>query len=146
GPSAGQRRMDGVLILLVLIFAFLAASFIARNSDFWFHLATGRLLAQGQFSFGVDPFAYTSEHVYWANHAWLFDLTLHWLYVLIGGPGLVILKALLVAALAGVLLSIRRSGPLWLPALGISLAILAMSLRLLLQPTCISYVLLALTL
>src|SRR5947207_114457 len=77
------------LTILVLILAFLAASFLARNSDLWFHLATGRLLAQGQFAFGTDPFAYTTEKVYWAHHAWLFDRGLYGLYRLAGGTGLV---------------------------------------------------------
>ncbi|HEY1860736.1 MAG TPA: hypothetical protein VGG61_10300, partial [Gemmataceae bacterium] len=74
---------------LVLVLAFLSASFLARNSDLWFHLATGRLLAQGQFTFGVDPFAYTTQGVYWACHSWLFDLGLYELYDTIGGVGLV---------------------------------------------------------
>jgi hypothetical protein len=112
----------------------------------WFHLATGRLVARGEFSFGVDPFAYTTAQAYWACHAWLFDLGLYELYGLIGGPGLVILKALLVVGLAVVLLCFRRpaSGP-WLPVVCTTLAILAMSPRLILQPACVSYFLLALT-
>jgi tetratricopeptide (TPR) repeat protein len=147
-PTA-SRKPHGkgrFLILLVLVLAFLTASFLARNSDLWFHLATGRLLAQGQFSFGTDPFAYTTEQVYWANHSWLFDLGLYELYRLIGGTGLVVLKALLVAALAGLLLRVRRpEGAAWLPALCTTLAILAMSPRLLLQPSCVSFFLLGLT-
>jgi hypothetical protein len=126
--------------------AFLAASFLARNSDLWFHLATGRLLAGGQFHFGTDPFAYTTGGVYWACHSWLFDLALYGLYGLVGGAGLVVLKALLVAALAGLLLCVRRpGGALWLPAVCTALAVLAMSPRLLLQPACLSYLLLGLT-
>jgi hypothetical protein len=136
-----------LLPLLVVVLAFLTASFIARNSDFWFHLATGRLLAQGQMSFGDEPFTYTAGHVYWANHAWLFDLGLYHLHDLIGGEALVVLKALLVASLAGLLLRIRRpgSGP-WLAVVATALALLAMSPRLLLQPVCLSYFLLGLTL
>src|SRR4051812_12543808 len=79
---------------LVLAFAFLAASFPARNSDLWLHLATGRLLARGEYTFGADPFAYTTSGVYWANHAWLFDLCLYAGLRLLGGGGLVALKAL----------------------------------------------------
>ena len=64
------------------------------------YLATGRLLAHGEYTFGADPFAYTTEQVYWANHAWLYDLGLYRLYLLAGGTGLVIAKALLIAVLA----------------------------------------------
>jgi hypothetical protein len=141
-----RRGLDHVLTILVLVLAFLAASFLARNSDFWFHLATGRLLAQGQFSFGTDPFAYTTEQVYWVCHSWLFDLVMYGLYNLIGGAGLVVLKAVLATALAGLLLSVRRpAGAAWLPAVCTTLAILVLSPRLLLQPACISYLLLGLT-
>jgi hypothetical protein len=144
GP--GGHAFDHVLTLLVLALAFLSGSFLARNSDFWFHLATGRLVAGGQFSFGTDPFAYTTAGVYWACHAWLFDLGLYGLYGLVGGSGLVILKALLVAALAALLLRVRRpGGSAVLPALCTTLAVLAMSPRLLLQPGCVSYFLLGLT-
>lgn len=149
--SAAERRrgrgfLDGVLDLLVLALAFLAASFLARNSDLWFHLATGRLLAKGQFSFGADPFSYTTLQAYWACHSWLFDLALYALHGLIGGAGLVVLKALLVTVLAGFLLNLRRpAGFRWLPVLCTTLAILAMSPRLLLQPSCVSYFLFGLT-
>src|SRR5262245_38105483 len=51
-----HSRVDLALAVLVLSLAFLAASFPARNSDLWFHLATGRRLAQGQYTFGTDPF------------------------------------------------------------------------------------------
>src|SRR5262249_36691111 len=45
----GRHGLDRLLTLLVLVLAFLAASFLARNSDLWFHLATGRLLAAGAY-------------------------------------------------------------------------------------------------
>jgi hypothetical protein len=145
---AGARRgqlWDRLLFLLVLVLAFLAASFVVRNSDFWFHLATGRLLAAGKLSFGADPFAYTTGGAYWAS-PWLFDLALYGLHGLLGGAGLVVLKALLVAVLAGLLLSVRRSAEAaWLPIVCTTLAVLASSPRLLVQPACLSYFLFGLT-
>lgn len=154
-PRAGAPRSALLLNVLVLALAFLAASFLARNSDLWFHLAAGRRIAQGQFPRGDDPFSYTTGGVYWVNHAWLFDVGLYVLYVRLGGAALVVLKALLVAALAGLLLAVRRpaapgerkegAGATWLPVVCTTLAVLAMSPRLLLQPACASYFLLALT-
>jgi hypothetical protein len=109
-------------------------------------LATGRLLAKGQFSFGADPFSYTTPQAYWACRSWIFDLALYALHGPIGGAGLVVLKALLVTALAGFLLNVRRpAASLWLPALCTTLAILAMSPRLFLQPASVSYFLFGLT-
>lgn len=147
-----QRRLsDFVLIGLVLVFAFLAASFAVRNSDFWLHLAGGRLLAEGRYTFGVDPFAFTTENQYWANHAWLFEWPLFLIYnrlgEQLGGTVLVVLKALLVSLLALILLRMRRpDNRLGWPAVCTLLAVLAMSPRLLLHSTSLSYFLLALTL
>jgi tetratricopeptide (TPR) repeat protein len=143
--SQRGRGLGAVFMILVLTLAFLAASFPARNSDLWFHLATGRLLANREFSFGSDPFAYTTQ-VYWACHSWLFDGALFAARGWIGDAGLVVLKAVLVMALAALLMRIRRpDGATWLPAVCTMLAILAMSPRLLLQPACVSYFLLGLT-
>jgi len=58
--------------MVVVAFAGLAASFTAKNSTWWMHLATGRLLAEGQFQFGVDPFA-SRQGVYWSNYSWATD-------------------------------------------------------------------------
>jgi hypothetical protein len=141
------RRLDYFLVGAVLLLAGLAVSAPARNSDLWMHLATGRLLAQGQYHFGVDPFAYTTVGVYWANHSWLYDLISYGLYETLGGTSLVIVKALLMVFLAGVLLHLGRGrGSLWIAALCTALAVLAISWRQLLQPTCVSYLFLALTL
>ncbi len=146
-----RRSFDLVLIGMVLVFAFLAASFAVRNSDFWLHLASGRLLAEGRYPFGTDPFAFTTENQYWANHAWLFDWPLYLLYTRLGeqlgGTVLVVVKALLVSLLALILVRVRRldSGMFW-PVACTLLAVLAMSPRLLLHSTCLSYFLLALTL
>jgi hypothetical protein len=155
-PPSPQRllrllaRLDGVLIALILLFAYLVASFPAYNSDLFMHLASGRLLAQGQYQLGVDPFAFTTQGVYWVNHSWLYDLLTYWLFLLptIGGALLVVLKALLVMALAEVMLRTARNPgqSLWIPASSVGLAVLALSPRLFLQPICLSYFFLGLTL
>jgi hypothetical protein len=145
-------RLDKGLLVIVLTLAFLLASFAVRNSDFWMHLATGRLLVHGSYSFGVDPFSYTSS-AYWVNHSWLYDILLYGLATLAGGAEtvaggavVVVVKALLVTLLAGVMLQTRRPGQsLWAPATCTGLALVVMSTRLLLQPTLVSLVFLALT-
>ncbi len=141
------RTVEVVLTGLVLAFAFLAASFVARNADLWLHLATGRRLAEGAYSFGADPFAYTTAGVVWVNHSWLYDRIVYLLYREDADAWLVVLKAALIAGLAGLLLLIRQPGkPGWLPAFCTALAVLAMSPGLLLQPRCVSLALLGLTL
>jgi hypothetical protein len=142
GP--GGARVDAVLVALVLGFAFLAASFVARNSDLWLHLAAGRLIAGGGYHFGSDPFAYTTADRYWANHAWLFDLGLYLAFGALGGAGLVALKAAAATGTAALMLwAARGRGPVWVSAGCVLLAVLAMSPRLLLQPAVASYLLLA---
>ena len=145
--SRPQRVWPDVLLVgLVLAFAFLAASFTARNSDLWRHLATGRLISDGHYSFGADPFAYTTDGVYWANHTWLADLVLYKAYTSFGG-GLVALKAILVALAVGLMFAAARGrGSVWVVTGVLAVAVLAMSSRFQLQPACISFVLLALCL
>jgi hypothetical protein len=144
--TSSRRRFELFAGALVLLLAFFAASFAIRNADFWLHLAGGRLLAEGRSSFGVDPFSYTAGQTYWVNHAWLYDLLLYDLYGLIGGAGLVVLKALLVTALAGLMLLVRRPGEAgWISAVCTALAVVVMSPRLLLQPACLSCFFLGLT-
>jgi hypothetical protein len=143
-------RLDTVLVALVLLFAFLAASFPVRNSDFWQHLATGRLIARGEYEVGRDPFTFTAEGVRWVNHSWLYDLVLYLIHGVgeRGGAALIVLKGLAVAALAGVLLVLSRNpGQRWLIAGACTaVAMLAMGPRLLFQPVVLSYLFLGLTL
>jgi hypothetical protein len=142
-----EFRLDFALAFLVLALAFLSAFFPIHNSDFLMHLGVGKLLSEGKYTFGADPFSVNSLDARWVNHAWLYDLFSYWAYRVVGGQGLSILKALLVTALAGVMLMIRRPGQsLWIPSLCTALAILAMSPRLLMQPTLWSFLFLALTL
>lgn len=143
-PAAPERvrRIDAVAGGLVVAFALVVASFTARNSDLWLHLATGRLIASGEYRFGADPFTYTAG--YWANHAWLFDLGLYLTYSKFGGATLVALKALGVAVAAGLMLwAARGRGPAWVATGCVLLAVLATAPRLLLQPAIASLLLLA---
>jgi tetratricopeptide (TPR) repeat protein len=141
--------LDIALVVVVVLFAFLVASFPVYNPDFFRQLATGRLLLHGEYHFGVDPFVYSDDGTYWANHSWLFALLMYGIYHLptIGGAAVVIFKAILIAALAGILMraSWRRGQTLWIPAACTALAILAASPRFFLQPVVLSYLFLGVT-
>src|SRR5688572_32550581 len=89
-----------VLAALVGVLALMLGSFRASNSDLWMVLATGRLLSEGNYTFGVDPFSWASQGSYWANSAWLSSLGLYQLFNSLGPSSLVIGKALLIVALA----------------------------------------------
>ncbi len=120
----------------MVVLAFFLASSAARNSDVWMHLARGRLLAHGEYASGSA-----------ANASWLYDLICYGLYSAFGGMGLVLGKALLTAGLAVLVLRLSRAGQGWWVAIFCTaLALLAMSLRLTLQPATVSYFFLALAL
>ena len=150
-PEALLRRihvLESALAALLLGFAFLVASFRAGNSDLFLHLATGRMIAQGAFDFGNDPFTFTAQGV-WVNHNWLCDLVAYWLYQMGGAGGivLVVCKALLVTGLAWMMF---RAGsmpgrPWWVPASCALLGFLAASTRFTLHPLVLSCFLLGTT-
>lgn len=139
--------LHGLTIGMLLLLAFLLASFAIRNSDFYLRLATGRLIAQGEYQFGTDPFCFTTENVYWANPSWLYDLLVYLIHQVAGGVGLVVVKALLMAGLAWLLLGFRRSEqPAFVPIIICALTIVVMSPRFVFQPMVASLFLLGLTL
>ncbi len=130
---------DWVLAVGVVALGFGIASFAVANSDFWQHLAAGRLLANGQYEFGKDPFSYVGADRIWVNHAWLFDFLTFEIYSEMGGRALVLIKAGLLAALTALLLGVRTSRRgLWMSVLCVALALLSSAPRLLLQPALLS--------
>ena len=144
-PPAWLKTADLLIAALVLTLGFLLGSFAATNSDVWMHLATGRLIAQGEYTFGDDPFSFTSTGP-WINHSWLYSWLFYDLFNQVGGQGLVIIKALGVVLLGLILFRIRFANTSrWVTAFGVLLALLAMSPRLLLQPTVVSLVFFAMT-
>lgn len=129
--------------LFIFLFAFLLASFPARNSDLWGHLAAGRELVHGR----APDSALRRSVDGRADPTWLFDLACYAAVSAAGPGGLVAIKAVLVGALAVVLLRLSKSGPGWLiPAFCTGLAVLSVGSRVLLQPATASYLFLGLAL
>ncbi len=103
--------VDNALLVMALLFAFLMASFAARNPDLFRHMAGGQRLLNGTYSLGSDPFSYTGADRPWVNQSWLFDLTVYAVYSADPtGAVAVVLKAVVFAAAFGVLLWFRRPG------------------------------------
>ncbi|HBI43629.1 MAG TPA: hypothetical protein DDY78_12385 [Planctomycetales bacterium] len=148
-PSALPSHLDAprcqswAVLFFVSALAFLLASFPARNSDLWLHLAAGRRLAQGEYPSDAASRSSSDRRV---NPAPLYDLVTYGIYSLFGGFGLVLGKALVAVVIA--LCLVRLSGVdsgWWIPAACTALALLAMGARLLLQPAILSCLFLALT-
>ena len=147
-------RIDYALLALALILSFLVASFTASNGDLWLHLAVGKRISEGKFAFGVDPYSWATEAtaegpaVPWIHHSWLFSWLVYRVYEsVLGGTGLVVIKAILFTLTMALLSRIGWHGPnRWFVLICLALAALAASGRLLLQPMVISLLFLAMTL
>jgi tetratricopeptide (TPR) repeat protein len=75
------RFLWGLALAAVTFFGFRTIS----NSDFWIHLATGRILVE-QGWIRADPFSFTTDSSrVWVNPTWLYDALLFQLWR-IGGP------------------------------------------------------------
>jgi hypothetical protein len=152
-PSPWPLRFDVVILVLLLVLSFFLASFTASNSDLWMHRAVGKLMSEGKFTFGVDPFSWATEKsadrpaVYWVNHSWLFSWLVYHLINLVGGSGLVIGKAALFTATIALLSRIGwNAANRWFVLFCLVMAALATAQRLWLQPVVVSFLFLALTL
>ena len=104
-PAEGNRGDRGVLLGLLGLLAFAAAATPLRNYDYWWHLATGRLiLGEGRVP-RVDPFSFTAAGAPWIDHEWLFQVLLHLGHTTLTPAGLVALKIAAVMLLAWLLAS-----------------------------------------
>jgi hypothetical protein len=83
----------------IVLFVAIAVAAVApiRSYDFFWHLATGRWIAEHHALPLTDPFAVASDRVPWINGEWLFELLLHPLYAMAGAAGVSIVRALVVA-------------------------------------------------
>ncbi len=133
---------------LAVACGFLLALFPVQNSDFWLHLATGRWISQEGRIPHSDPFTFTIEGQPWIYHEWLFGWLQYQGFEHIGASGLVLLKALLVAATFGCvtfLLCRKRVSASWV-LFALFLALGMARFRFLLRPQIISLLFFALTL
>ena len=147
-PDHRWTNLEFLVVVLVGSLAFLLAATPARNSDLWLHLASGRLLAQGQAIPGKDLFSSTTTGIFWVNPTWLSDWILYELYQIDAGQVLVIGKCLLVAVLAGLMFLFRRRGttPMGIRVAAATAAVVALGPWLPLQPVLLSLLGVVLTL
>jgi len=147
-PDTRWTAFEMFLFALLAVFVFLLGSFVAQNHDIWMTLATGKLLAGGEYFFGPDPFAFGSDPQQpWVNHSWLYALKQYLLYEMGGESVLIVAKALLGVFLFVVLLAHRPRDYSRFATLELSaLALLVVSPRLFLAATTVSYLLFGVTL
>ena len=89
GPAARRSLpLPGpVAIFVVVLGVLLYAAFLSKgpwDSDYYWHVKTGELIANGQFP-RTDPFSFTWFGMPWTLHEWLGELVL---FRLVDGPRL----------------------------------------------------------
>lgn len=133
---------------LIILAAFLAASYAPRNSDVWLNLATAKQLLQGNYTFGSDPFSFTGAGRVWVDTSWLYSVGFYGLFSLDSSGGLAVAtKAVLFAAAFVVLFFLRKSEhPVWPWVITGILGVLAALPSALMRPYTMSIFFLSLTL
>jgi hypothetical protein len=90
------KRLAAIALLLL---AACAAVGPIRSYDFFWHLATGRWIADHHALPVYDPFALASAHVPWINGEWLYEIALYLGQSLVGLRGVSWLNGLFVGAI-----------------------------------------------
>jgi hypothetical protein len=98
-----MRGLKRALPYLVTWFAVVWALRRLDDADTWWHLASGRWIAQHRTVPSTDVLSYTVADHPWINLQWLYDLALYWLYQ-VGGPALLSVATALLFGLAFFLL------------------------------------------
>ncbi len=100
---------------LALLCLFLGNAWrMEADPDLWGHLRFGlESLAAGNLA-DSDPYSYSAPGAAWTNHEWLTELALAVCYSALGAPGLILLRAFLMAgmlAAIGLLIARRKLSP-----------------------------------
>jgi tetratricopeptide (TPR) repeat protein len=115
-----------------------------RTFDYWWHLRSGRLIAETGSVPKTDPFSFTAAGNRWIDIHWLHQLALHGLHQLGGHDAVVLAKVAMVLLLTAVLATIgrRRERPL-VSIFGLALMLLVVSDRIMPRPELPTFVCLA---
>jgi hypothetical protein len=89
------RRILGVALFIVVSLAAIAP---IGSYDFFWHLATGRWIAEHHALPANDPFTIGSDGGRWINDEWLFDVVLHGVHSAAGFETLSLIRALFLGA------------------------------------------------
>ncbi len=98
-------------------------------NDFWWHMATGRIIVQTGVIPTTDIFSFTQSGTTFYNQSWLAQVLMYAFHSLGGAPLLIVVQALVLALAYGLLLQlcIRRSGSIRLSVGLLLLAIMPLS-------------------
>lgn len=114
-PLGLLARLTPATLAAVTLFASVASQSLTRrlaDPDLWWHLRTGRLVAEQGSIPRVDPFSFTAAGSPWVAHEWGSELLLHWVTSGFGLRGLMVFQALLLIAFYALVarLLVREAG------------------------------------
>ncbi|MEI8229918.1 MAG: tetratricopeptide repeat protein [Candidatus Peregrinibacteria bacterium] len=97
--SAGAFALSAVLL----------CAFKIMDRDFWWHITAGQMIWETGKLIAIEPFAYTRAGLpYLANHEWLAQIALFFVYHLGGDVGIILLRTAMMILTFGLLLLIDR--------------------------------------
>ena len=109
--APARSRIPALILIVALAAGGLMGIHRITNTSIGWHLSSGRWILEHREFVRADPFSLTSGGTPWLDHEWLFQVAAALADELGGAPALVVLRALIVAALAALLLMIgHRSG------------------------------------
>jgi hypothetical protein len=111
-PAMLRGVVGALLVVMLVVAAFHAATEPVIGSDLWFALAAGRWIAAHAAVPAVDVFSYTYGGAPWANQEWGAQVIFYQVFHRLGGDGLAVFKIALVVAifLLAAWIGWRRSG------------------------------------
>jgi hypothetical protein len=74
-----------------------------QDADFFWHVTTGRLIAETGSVPNADPFSFTWQGQPWTPHEWLAELVIYWLTEAVGRTGALFVFGLIPAAIVACL-------------------------------------------
>jgi hypothetical protein len=140
-----SKRASGysALILFSVVVAswFVQTVFPIQSFDFYYHLATGRWIVDNASIPVHDVFSSTASGTRWVTHEWAVQVVMYLFFLVIGLNGLIVLKAIWLAAVAALLCLLGSSlkSPAWWTALLVALAAPCIAFRAFLRPHVVSH-------
>ena len=107
---ASPARLWGAVLLAAIAIGALAWPIFPHDGDLWYHLASGRFIAEHHALPKTAFFSVLPAAAGWVDYYWLFQLVVYGLHQLGGYTALVVLRAALLVAIAVVIfVHVRRS-------------------------------------
>ncbi len=88
GETKNQNGFQSLIPVFLLLIVFLIASRTPLDSDLWWHLRSGQVMAETGKPLLVDLFSFTRGGEVWINHSWLGEVLIYQIYRLTGWTGL----------------------------------------------------------